>query len=568
MRTNSGSPGRPAPRAREHPSPRAAIAVWLVVALANLLCLVLLPSRAGHVAPTLVLAWSGLSLAWAALGGAALAAGPPNHRRFAFLYPVAMLAGILLMAASVAATGGASSPLGPCNTLIVIYVALLLPRRAGIALVAVAVASDLLPLLYGHDALAGRALAATLVHTGVAAVAGVMVMLVCRRLSLALADEAERLETVAALHREVEQSEFDVVEVVLGVLDRARTLLGASAASAGILEGDEIVYRYRTGPGRHSGTVIRTPKDASLSGICLRSGEPAFCEDSELDPRTDKTACRAQGLRSMIIVPLRHRSKVVGVLNINSPEPRAFAPGDVATVQLIGGAISAAYGHATDIAAKQLLLSELEGTVSELRATERKLSHQASHDPLTGLPNRTFFLERLEHALEQPGQGDAAVLFVDLDGFKRINDTFGHATGDALLIGAAERIRDSLRGEDIAARLGGDEFAVMCTGPSSEAASQRVVEALLTVLSAPFWIDGRDVFITASVGIATGGGPPDVLLREADVAMYHAKTTGKHRCATFRPEMLGEAGPRMESEDAVRGYSPIIPLVSDVSRAR
>jgi diguanylate cyclase (GGDEF)-like protein len=298
--------------------------------------------------------------------------------------------------------------------------------------------------------------------------------------------------------------------------------------------------------------VIRTPRDASLSGICLRMGEPAFCEDSELDPRVDKAACRAQALRSMIIVPLRHRGKVVGVVNVNSPQPRAFGTGDVATVQLIGGAISAAYGHAVDIAAKQRLLTELEGTVSELRATERKLSHQTLHDPLTGLPNRTFFLERLECALERHGQQDTAVLFVDLDGFKLINDSLGHATGDALLIDAAERIKDSLRGEDTAARLGGDEFAVICTAPLSAAAAGRVAERLIIALTAPFWIEGRDVFITASVGIATGAGSADALLRDADVAMYHAKTTGKNRYAAFRPEMHGDVSTRMELEAAMQ----------------
>jgi diguanylate cyclase (GGDEF)-like protein len=544
MRTNVGSLAKPARRAREHLPVRAAIAVWLTFALAGPLCLVLSPTDRGHVA--VVAACSGLSLAWAAL-----AAWLPDDERFAFLYPVGTLTGIALVAVSVAATGGAVSPLGACSMLMVVYAAVFLPRRTGAALSAAAVASNLLPLMYSAHALAGRALASTLIRTAVLAVGGGTVMLVCRRLSAAVAVEAERLETLAALHREVEQAEFDVVEVVLAVLDRARTLLGASAASAGILEGEDIVYRYRTGPGRDSGAVIRTPRHASLSGICLRTGEPAFCEDSELDPRVDKAACRAQALRSMIIVPLRHRGKVVGVLNVNSPQPRAFGTGDVATVQLVGGAISAAYGHAVDIAAKQRLLTELEGKVSELRATERKLSHQALHDPLTGLPNRTFFLERLERALERHGQQDTAVLFVDLDGFKLINDSFGHATGDALLIDAAERIKDSLRAEDSAARLGGDEFAVMCTSSSSAATAERVAGRLITALSAPFWIGGRELFITASVGIATGAGSADALLRDADVAMYHAKTTGKHRYTTFSPEMLGDLSTRIALEAAV-----------------
>jgi diguanylate cyclase (GGDEF)-like protein len=565
MRTNVSTVAiaMPARQPREHLPVRTAIAVWLTIALAAPLSLVVSPADGRHVA--VVLACSGVSVAWAAL-----AAWLPKDERLAFLYPVGTLTGILLVAASVAATGGVASPLRACSMLMVVYAAVFVPQRAGAALVAAAVASNLLPLLYDSHALAGPALASTLVRTAALTVGGVMVMLVCRRLSAAFAVAAERLETIAALHREVEQTEFDVVDVVLPVLDRARTLLGASAASAGILEGEEIVYRYRTGPGRNSGTVIRTPRDASLSGICLRTGEPAFCEDSELDPQTDKAACRAQGLRSMIIVPLRHRGKVVGVLNVNSPQPSAFSTGDVATVQLIGGAISAAYGHAVDIATKQRLLTELEGTVSELRATEQKLSHQALHDPLTGLPNRTFFLDRLERALERHGQQATTVLFIDLDGFKLINDRLGHATGDALLIDAAERIKHSLRAEDTAARLGGDEFAVICAGPSSAAAAERVAERLIIALSTTFCIGGADVFISASVGIATGSGSADALLRDADVAMYHAKTTGRNRYAAFRAAMHGDVSARRKLEAAVQEalahgefllhYQPIVDL--------
>jgi diguanylate cyclase (GGDEF)-like protein len=272
----------------------------------------------------------------------------------------------------------------------------------------------------------------------------------------------------------------------------------------------------------------------------------------------------------MIIVPLRHRGKVVGVLNVNSPHPRAFGNNDVVTVQLIGGAISAAYGHAVDIEAKQRLLTELEGTVAELQDTERKLSHQALHDPLTGLPNRAFFLDALDRALDDHGDERTAVLFVDLDGFKLINDSLGHGIGDALLVQAADRIKDSLRLEDAAARLGGDEFAIICTAPSPGAAAERVAQRLILALSAPFWIGGRDVYITASVGIAAGPGTAEELLRDADVAMYHAKTTGKNRYATFSPSMHSDVSTRMELEAAVQEalaheqfvlhYQPIVDL--------
>jgi hypothetical protein len=254
--------------------------VWLTYALAGPLCLLLVPADRRHIA--VVLMCSAIALAWAAV-----AAWLPSDDRLAFLYPAGTLAGVGLVITSVSATGGSGSPLRACSFLFVAYAAAFLPGRAGAVVLAAAVASNLLPPFYDGGALAGAALASTVIRTAALGIAGMTIMLVSRRLSAALDVEAERLETIVALHREVEQTEFDVVEVVLGILDRARTLLGASAASAGILEGDDIVYRYRTGPGRNSGSLIYTPKDASLSGICLRTGEPAFCEDSEYVPRVD-----------------------------------------------------------------------------------------------------------------------------------------------------------------------------------------------------------------------------------------------------------------------------------------
>ncbi|MGH2865412.1 MAG: diguanylate cyclase domain-containing protein [Solirubrobacteraceae bacterium] len=374
-------------------------------------------------------------------------------------------------------------------------------------------------------------LSCTLIASGMAIVA------VRGRLETTLALNAERMTTIVALHREVERAEFDVQDVVLGILERARTLLGASAASAGIIEGEQILYRYRTGPGRESGVVISTPRAASLSGVCVSSGEAVYCEDSETDSRADRIACRTQGLRSMIIVPLRHRGEVVGVLNINSPEPRAFTANDVGTVQLIAGAIAAAYGHAVDLADKQQLLEELERTVAALRESETKLSRQALHDPLTGLPNRTLLLDRLRMALAERGEPRVAVLFIDLDGFKRVNDTLGHDAGDALLVTAAQRIDHVVRDCDTAARLGGDEFAVICKDRAPLAAATHIAERLIEALKAPFPVAGHDVRVSASVGIAAHGGPAESLLHDADVAMYHAKATGKARYTTFRPAM-------------------------------
>jgi diguanylate cyclase (GGDEF)-like protein len=365
-----------------------------------------------------------------------------------------------------------------------------------------------------------------------------------QRATIAL--DAERLETIVALHREVEGAEFDVEGVVLDVLERARTLLGATAATAGVIEGDQIVYRYRTGPGRGAAPIV-TPRDGSLSGICAHTGEVVYCEDSERDSRVDKAACRKQGLRSMVIVPLRHRREVVGVLNVNAPEVRAFSRNDIRTVELIGGAISAAYGHAVDMTAKRKLLQELEGTVRALRESEAKLSYQALHDPLTGLPNRTLFLDRLRTALGQRSDPKVAVLFVDLDGFKPVNDTLGHEAGDLLLVEMARRIRRVLRQHDTAARLGGDEFAIICRDAADVPAATRVAERLIEVLQAPMKLGDRDVAVTASIGIAMHDGPAEALLRDADVAMYCAKAEGKAHYRIFEPVMRDQAEARLRA---------------------
>jgi len=395
-------------------------------------------------------------------------------------------------------------------------------------------------------ALQGPALGWMLALSVSVLVVGAGSAVVVGRLRSTIALDAERLETIVALHREVEGAEFDVEGVVLDILERARTLLGATAATAGVIEGDQIVYRYRTGPGR-GGDPIVTPRDGSLSGICVRTGEVVYCEDSEHDSRVDRSACRKQGLRSMIIVPLRHRREVVGVLNVNSPEVRAFNCNDIRTVELTGGAISAAYGHAVDMAAKRKLLEELEGTVVALRESEAKLSHQALHDPLTGLPNRTLFLDRLRTALGQRSDPKVAVLFVDLDGFKPVNDTLGHEAGDLLLVETARRIRGVLRGNDTAARLGGDEFAIICRDASGAPDATHLAKRLIAALRAPVKLGEREVCVTASIGIATHDGPADALLRDSDVAMYCAKAEGKARYCIFEPAMRDAAEARLRA---------------------
>jgi diguanylate cyclase (GGDEF)-like protein len=209
--------------------------------------------------------------------------------------------------------------------------------------------------------------------------------------------------------------------------------------------------------------------------------------------------------------------------------------------------------------------------LQERKALEQKLTFQAFHDPLTRLANRSLFRERVEHALDRRNASDIAVIFIDLDNFKTINDSLGHAAGDHVLVETAHRVRSSLRTEDTAARLGGDEFAVLLEDANVTAAA-RVAERIRMALGTPFWVLGQEVYISASIGIAVRRDTDTAsdLLRNADVAMYTAKSKGKACFEIFEPAMhdavvarLGleaELRRAIERHEFVVYYQPIVRL--------
>lgn len=197
--------------------------------------------------------------------------------------------------------------------------------------------------------------------------------------------------------------------------------------------------------------------------------------------------------------------------------------------------------------------------VTSRKRIEQQLAHQAHHDPLTGLPNRTLLSTRLHEALDrgrEQGRG-VAVVFVDLDNFKIINDSLGHDAGDRLLRNVSERLRRVLRPEDLIARFGGDELAVCLEQVSEAAQATQVADRMATALRAPFVLDGEQRFLTASFGVALAGPDqldrsPEALLRDADAAMYRAKERGKARCEVFDATMRRRAVERLELESGLR----------------
>ena len=214
--------------------------------------------------------------------------------------------------------------------------------------------------------------------------------------------------------------------------------------------------------------------------------------------------------------------------------------------------------------------------VSEIHVAEERLKHLAHHDPLTGLPNRLLFDDRLTQAIEQARrqQQSCLLLFLDLDSFKVVNDTLGHSTGDELLRVIAGRLRETLRSTDTIARLGGDEFVILASGPGARYADE-LSQKILNVVSTPCILNGQKITVSGSIGIAIfpeHGNTGPLLMRSADIAMYSAKSAGRNRYCLYSQDMAAHSNERLLIEQALRYaieekqlgvlYQPQVDLVS------
>ncbi|MEP6849046.1 MAG: EAL domain-containing protein [Acidobacteriota bacterium] len=216
--------------------------------------------------------------------------------------------------------------------------------------------------------------------------------------------------------------------------------------------------------------------------------------------------------------------------------------------------------------------------ITDRKMLEQQLTHQALHDPLTKLANRVLFRDRVEHAINRAGRKQAPiiVMFLDLDNFKSVNDSLGHAAGDELLVLVTQRLESCLRGSDTPARLGGDEFAILVEDVEVPGEANAIAERIRSRLRAPYTVCGTEVFISASIGIATSANDaqsPEELLRNADLAMYMSKGNGKNRCTVFDGQMHDLLIKRVQLETDMRlaiekrqfelYYQPIMDLHSE-----
>jgi len=226
---------------------------------------------------------------------------------------------------------------------------------------------------------------------------------------------------------------------------------------------------------------------------------------------------------------------------------------------------------------RPLLLAQVQD-VSESKRVEAARSFDATHDRLTGLPNRVVLVERLTAALERAGTSpdSVAVLFVDVDEFKLVNDGYGHTAGDQVIAALGQRLRRAVRPGDLVARFAGDEFVVLCEGIQGQGAAVGLAERLFEVIADPVVIEGSDILLTASIGIAFGGdgeNGANALLRDADIAMFEAKARGRARYTVFDETLRSQSKQRLETIQALRRalerdelrlfYQPIMDLARD-----
>jgi diguanylate cyclase (GGDEF)-like protein len=381
----------------------------------------------------------------------------------------------------------------------------------------------------------------------------------------------ERLEFLYEATRTLSRSP-EIVLALQGLLERSLEAFRAEMAEIVLFSSDGTPpLRTTLGPGDYKAVMEPMPEGiAQELRALVDSDRPALRLERPFGSERLRSYLDGRLVTDAMVAMLPGEKRVIGTMMLANRYGviRSFSEEDLKLFETLANNASVA-----------LQYDRLEQAVLQLRGLQEQLHHQAFHDPLTDLPNRALFINRVKEALEQ-GAGEVAVLFIDLDDFKTFNDSFGHGPGDELLVAVSNRLRESVRPSDSVARLGGDEFAVMVQDRQAAGASAiMVVERIMRAFQQPVRAADEIISVHLSIGIATTNDArrADELIRNADLAMYRAKETGKGKFEIFQPRMRDAVLKRhglkeellraVERQEVVVEYQPIVALQSGRTEA-
>lgn len=338
------------------------------------------------------------------------------------------------------------------------------------------------------------------------------------------------LENIIEAQNILAMAQFNLEDFMQLVAKKVQELTPATGTVIELVEGEFMVYKAVTG------TVsdyreLKLPIHNSISGLCILQNQILISKDTEQDSRVNLEACRKISARSLVVAPLIYSEKPVGVIKILSKYPDTFNELHIKILELMASLIASGLNN-------QILFAEKEKIIKKLKEARKHLSYITKHDFLTKLPNRKFFEVVLLHAMNKikRKKGLIALMFLDIDHFKWVNDNLGHAAGDKLLIKFSDFLRKNIRQYDFIVRLGGDEFVILLDDLNEKAEAIKIAQKLIDNLNKTPLLQTTTPQISTSIGIAFYNGEtltPHAYIKKADEALYAAKSAGKNGFKVF-----------------------------------